>query len=200
MEEHMGYVETSQTFLCSDVVGFTAMTERLGDLRALEVMNRANRNIRSRALRFDGVEWELRGDGFLFTFPTPRQALLAGIAIHEVLQTGDDAVSGQSVAVRIAMHCGPAYCSEQRLFGHNVILAFRLLNYAARNSIVVSDDARIPLEREWRSCFSRRSKVRPKGFSHKVAFSTVNIRVGEHSERVIPLPVRQTPESMRLST
>lgn len=163
----------NQTFLCSDVVGFTNMTERLGDLQALAVMTKANREIRSRALLYDGVEWELRGDGFLFTFPDPRKALLSAIAIQRLLKASRSGRPEPNVRVRIAIHAGPAYFSEHRLFGQNLILAFRLMDYADTNGIVVSEEVRCMLASEWAGHFSRRVKITPKGFSRKVNYSSV---------------------------
>ncbi len=59
------------TLLFSDVVDFTGLTRRLGDVAAHRVMQGHNHMIRAEVARWGGREVERLGDGFLLAFPPP---------------------------------------------------------------------------------------------------------------------------------
>ena len=54
----------------TDMAGYTAMTERLGDRAALGVVRAHNEIVRREVEAHGGFEVELRGDGFLVAFPS----------------------------------------------------------------------------------------------------------------------------------
>src|SRR5262249_49153372 len=60
------------TLLFSDVEGFGAMTERLGDLKAHEIMREHNEIVRGEIAAHGGSEVELLGDGFVLAFSSAR--------------------------------------------------------------------------------------------------------------------------------
>ncbi len=68
-----------QTLLCSDVVGFTRLTESLGDWRAWSSMERMNRRIRRAAGQYGGK------NGYLY----PREQIAAHHGKIDY-QRGDD--------------------------------------------------------------------------------------------------------------
>ena len=174
-----------QTLLCSDVVGFTRLTERLGDRRAWLLMERINQRIRTVAGHYAGIERELRGDGFVFTFPHPHAALLAAIAIQRELRNTPGTVCDEAVCLRIALHCGSVLMSSGRLFGRELILAFRLATYARGNQILVSEPARERLAGVWHGAYSPRTTVRPLGFSTEVTYSLV--RWETNPQKLLPV-------------
>jgi class 3 adenylate cyclase len=94
------------TLLFSDMEGFSAMTERLGDLRAREVIRRHNAIVRRELEANTGYEVELQGDGFLLAFASARKALHCAIAIQRAL-----AADGRAPTSRSA--CGSA-CTRAR--------------------------------------------------------------------------------------
>ncbi len=63
------------TIAFSDMEGFSAMTERLGDRKAHAVIKSHNAIVRGALKAQAGQEVELQGDGFLLAFPSPAQAL-----------------------------------------------------------------------------------------------------------------------------
>ncbi|MGH7899136.1 MAG: adenylate/guanylate cyclase domain-containing protein, partial [Candidatus Binatia bacterium] len=70
------------TILFSDVEGFSAMTERLGDERAHELMRQHNRIIREQIQAHGGFEVGAEGDGFMIAFSSARRGLRCAVAIQ----------------------------------------------------------------------------------------------------------------------
>ena len=63
------------TILFSDIEGSTAMTERLGDQRWLELLRSHNDIVRQRVAAHEGFEVKSEGDGFMLAFQSARKAL-----------------------------------------------------------------------------------------------------------------------------
>jgi class 3 adenylate cyclase len=126
------------TLMFSDMEGFTAMTERLGDLRAREVIRNHNAIVREQLAKHGGYEVELRGDGFLLAFGSAHEALLCAIAIQSALADYNQAHAEEPIRVRIGLHTGEVLKDASRFFGKTVILAARVAAQAAGGEILVS--------------------------------------------------------------
>jgi class 3 adenylate cyclase len=114
------------TLLFTDIVGSTAIAERLGDTAWRELLGRHDRAVRDVLDRFRGREVTTTGDGFLAIFDAPGRAIRAASAIRERssslgleiragIHTGEVELVGSDVqglavheAARIAAHAGPA--------------------------------------------------------------------------------------------
>jgi class 3 adenylate cyclase len=131
------------TLLFSDMEGFTVMTERLGDLRAREVIRRHNKVVREQLAAHGGYEVELQGDGFLLAFGSARQALLCAI---EIQRTFARQAAGSSedvpIRVRIGVHTGEALKDADKFFGRSVILTARIADQASGGEIMASNIVR----------------------------------------------------------
>jgi len=123
------------TLMFSDIEGFTRMTERLGDLRAHEVIKEHNRIVRECTAGHGGHEVELRGDGFLLAFPSARRAVHCAIELQRALthREGD-----LEIRVRIGLHTGEVLREAETVFGKTVIQAFRVADLAAGGEILTS--------------------------------------------------------------
>jgi class 3 adenylate cyclase len=126
------------TLLFSDMEGFSAMTERLGDLRAREVIRRHNRIVRQQLAAHGGYEVELQGDGFLLAFGSARQGLHCAIGIQRALDADAGAHADEPIRVRIGVHTGEALRDADKFFGKTVILSARIAAQAAGGEILVS--------------------------------------------------------------
>jgi class 3 adenylate cyclase len=126
------------TLLFSDMEGFTAMTERLGDLAARKVIAQHNRIVRAQLAAHGGFEVELQGDGFLLAFPSARRGLRCAIAIQRDLAAYSAAHPEQPIRVRIGLHTGEALREADKFFGKTVILAARIAAQATGGEILVS--------------------------------------------------------------
>src|SRR3954471_172443 len=114
------------TVLFSDIEGFTAMNDRLGDHQAFEVLKAHNQVVRDQVDAFGGFEVKSQGDGFMVAFSSARQAVLCAIAIQKALA----AHGGEPVRVRMGLHTGEAIKDADDFFGRNVIFAARIADQA----------------------------------------------------------------------
>jgi class 3 adenylate cyclase len=126
------------TVMFSDMEGFTAMTERLGDRRAHEVVRVHNGIVRDQLRAHGGYEVELQGDGFLLAFSSARRALDCGIAIQRELAACNRDPSDEPIRVRMGLHTGEVIRDADKFFGRSVILAARIASQAAAEEILVS--------------------------------------------------------------
>jgi class 3 adenylate cyclase len=126
------------TLMFSDMEGFTAMTERLGDLAAREVIRAHNAIVREQLAAHEGYEVELQGDGFLLAFPSARRALLCAVAIQRAFAAYSEAHPEEPIRVRIGLHTGEVLRDADRFFGKTVILAARIAAQARGGEILAS--------------------------------------------------------------
>ena len=126
------------TLLFSDMEGFTSMTDRLGDLRAREVIREHNRIVREQLASHGGYEVELQGDGFLLAFGSARQGLLCAIAIQRAFADHGRLDPAEPIRVRIGVHTGEALRDSDKFFGKTVILAARIAAEAGGGEILAS--------------------------------------------------------------
>jgi class 3 adenylate cyclase len=126
------------TLMFSDMEGFTRMTERLGDLRAREVIRNHNRIVREQLAAQGGYEVELQGDGFLLAFGSARRALLCAIGIQRAMTAHSAAHPEEPLRVRIGLHTGEALREADKFFGRTVILAARIAAQAQGGEILAS--------------------------------------------------------------
>ena len=135
---HHAAPDGTVTLLFSDMEGFTSMTERLGDLRAREVIRDHNRIVREQLSAHGGYEVELQGDGFLLAFGSARQGLLCAVAIQSAFAEHSERNPGEPIRVRIGVHTGEALRDADKFFGKTVILAARIAAEARGGEILAS--------------------------------------------------------------
>ena len=134
---HHAAPDGTVTLMFSDMEGFTAMTERLGDLQAREVIREHNRVVREQLAAHGGYEVELQGDGFLLAFGSARRALYCAIAIQRAFAVRN-ASAEEPIHVRIGLHTGEALRDADKFFGKTVIMAARIAGQAKAQQILVS--------------------------------------------------------------
>jgi len=130
------------TLLFSDMQGFTAMTEELGDLKARDVIREHNQIVRTQLAAHGGYEVELQGDGFLLAFSSARQALYCAIEIQRAFAARNLRQSENPIHVRIGVHTGEALKDADKFFGRSVILAARIAAQARGGEILASNIVR----------------------------------------------------------
>jgi class 3 adenylate cyclase len=126
------------TLMFSDMEGFTEMTERLGDLRAREVIREHNAIVRKQLQAHGGYEVELQGDGFLLAFGSARRALACAVAIQRAFDAYDEQPPDEPIRVRIGLHTGEVLKDADKFFGKTVILTSRIAAQAQGGEILVS--------------------------------------------------------------
>ena len=126
------------TILFSDIEGYTAMTERLGDLKAQEVLHRHNEIIRDHIDECDGYEVKSQGDGFMIAFAGAGKAVRCAIGIQRAMMKDAAEHPDSPIRVRIGLHTGEAIKEADDFLGSTVILAARISDQAAGGEILVS--------------------------------------------------------------
>lgn len=126
------------TIVFSDMEGFSAMTERLGDREAHEVIKLHNQVVRKELQRENGKEVELQGDGFLLAFADPAAALRCASGIQRAFARHNAKGQGEPIRVRIGLHTGTPIQEGDRFFGITVILAARIAAQAAGGEVLTS--------------------------------------------------------------
>jgi class 3 adenylate cyclase len=127
------------TILFSDIESSTAMTERLGDERWIEVLRDHNLVFRQRLRAHGGFEVKNQGDGFMLAFPDPVEALRCAIEVQRAFAERGAERPDERVRVRMGLHTGEAIAEEGDFFGRNVILAARIAAQAAGDEVLVSE-------------------------------------------------------------
>ncbi len=130
------------TILFTDVEGSTALLDRIGDQEAGEILRVHEEIVRERIRQTDGREGSFLGDGFLVTFSSPRDALLAATTIQRDLEAHNRAHPEGPVRVRIGVHRGTVTERHGQLFGRDVHAAARVMAEAAGGEILASEAVR----------------------------------------------------------
>lgn len=122
----------------TDIVDSTAMTARLGDQRATEMV-RAHDGIVRRALKDNGGrEVKHTGDGIMASFDNVAPAVACARSIQQAFDAFNLA-SKEKLRVRIGLDAGEPVADSNDLFGTTVQKAARLCQCAQPDAIIVSD-------------------------------------------------------------
>jgi class 3 adenylate cyclase len=127
------------TVLFSDMEGSTALNERLGDLRWLELLRVHHRVIREQVAAHGGYEVKVQGDGFMIAFPSARKAISCALGIQAAIARElNDAADDGPIRVRIGLNTGEAIREESDFYGKNVVVAARIAALARGGEILAS--------------------------------------------------------------
>jgi class 3 adenylate cyclase len=126
------------TILFSDIAGYTPMTERLGDLKAGELLTTHNKLVRSQVAAHGGYEVKAQGDGFMVAFAGAGRAVRCAIAIQQAFAERNSAVPDEPIDVHLGLHTGEAVRQGDDFLGRTVIMASRITAQARAGEILVS--------------------------------------------------------------
>jgi len=157
---------TFRTILFTDVEESTALTQRLGDAKAREVLREHERTEREALRAHGGSEIKAMGDGFMASFSSATRALECAIAMQRTFAAHNE-LAEEPIRVRIGLNAGEPIAEAEDLFGTAVNLAARIVAQAAGGEIMASDVVR-QLVAGKRFFFSGRGEVTLRGFEHPV--------------------------------
>ena len=120
-----------QTILFTDLESSTALTQRVGDEAAQEVLRGHNTAVRGALDANGGREVKHTGDGIMAAFPSAVAAVQAAISIQRELMDGE-------VRVRVGINAGEPIAEDDDLFGTAVQLAARITDRAEPGQVLVS--------------------------------------------------------------
>ncbi len=133
-----GLPDGTVTIMFSDIEGFTSVTERLGDRRAMAILREHNDIIRQRVAGCGGHEIKAQGDGFMIAFSGASRALQCAIGIQSDFTARNRSQPDVPIQVRLGLHSGEAVRDGGDFMGGAVILAARITQQAEGGEILVS--------------------------------------------------------------
>jgi class 3 adenylate cyclase len=153
------------TVMFSDIEGFTSITERLGDRRAMEILREHNFIIRRRVSASAGHEIKAQGDGFMSAFSGATHALECAVGIQQDFATRNHSQPDVPIRVRLGLHSGEAIRDGNDFLGGSVILAARIAQQARGGEILVSSVLKELCDLSGEYQFKDGRDVRLKGLS-----------------------------------
>jgi class 3 adenylate cyclase len=163
-----------RTILFTDVEGSTALTQRLGDAKAREVLRTHEQIVREALRVHGGSDVKTLGDGFMASFPSAMRAVECAIAMQQAFAEHNESAE-EPIRVRIGLNAGEPIREEQDLFGTVVIMAARITAKAEGGEILASDVVR-QLVAGKGFLFSDRGEVALRGFEDPVRLYEVRWR------------------------
>jgi adenylate cyclase len=127
----------------ADMVGFTMLSQHLGDDELAAVVARFEELAHDTVVALGGRVVKMIGDEVMFVVPTANGAAQIGLSLAEAY-AGDDLLSD----VRVALAVGPVLVQDGDYYGPVVNLASRLVNVAHPGTVLVSDEFRDALDTE----------------------------------------------------
>ncbi|CAN7152901.1 nickel-binding protein [Pararhizobium sp. LjRoot238] len=151
-----------RAILFTDIVGSTAMTSRLGDRMATELVRAHDSIVRRCVGHASGREVKHTGDGIMATFASTAAAVDCARAIQQEFKRYNCG-NAEPIHIRIGLDCGEPIEDSHDLFGSTVQLAARLCAVASGDQILVSEN----IFREYgpADLFAHATRRRLKGFS-----------------------------------
>jgi class 3 adenylate cyclase len=126
------------TILFTDLAASTALTQRLGDAQAQDLLRAHNAIVREALQAHGGHEIKHTGDGIMASFPTASGALDCAVAIQRAVAGQDDG----NLQVHVGLNAVEPVAEDADLFGTAVQLARRICDEAAAGEILVSNVVR----------------------------------------------------------
>lgn len=141
-----------------DLAGYTRLTEERGDSRAVEIADELDRVVRRTSGTHLGTPVKWLGDGVMFHFAKPGNAVQAALAmVDEIGQIG-------LPPGHVGIHAGPVLFQAGDYYGQTVNLASRISDYARPGEVLVSESV-VEHSGEAFATFSDVGEVELKGVS-----------------------------------
>jgi adenylate cyclase len=117
-----------------DITGYTRLTEERGDEAAAELAARLAALVRRFSQEHGGQPVKWLGDGVMFYFGDPGNAVLAALDMVE-------GVAAHALPpARVGIHVGPVVFQEGDYFGRTVNIAARIAEYARPGEVLVTQE------------------------------------------------------------
>ncbi len=158
--------EDIHTILFTDVEGSTALTQRLGDAKARDLLRKHERMVREVLKAHGGSEVKTMGDGFMASFSSATKALECAIAMQRAFAQHNQNAD-EPIIVRVGLNAGEPIAEEDDLFGTAVNEAARITAAAKGGEILVSNVVR-ELAKGKDFLFADRGEANLKGFDEPV--------------------------------
>jgi class 3 adenylate cyclase len=156
-----------RTIMCTDLKESTAMTVRLGDAKAMQLLHIHNDLTRNALMVHDGREVRHTGDGIISSFTSAAKAVECAIAIQKAFSAHNERHPDGAMYVRIGLSAGEPVEEDNSLFGTTVILSVRICAYAQPSQIMVAQVVKDTCQGSGLE-FSELGEATLKGFSQPI--------------------------------
>lgn len=173
------------TIMFTDIVGSTALLERLGDQAGTELLRRHFGILRRALTAHGGREVKALGDGLMVVFADPAAATACAAAMQRGIVRHNLTGSATALGLRIGLHSGEALQDSGDYFGIPVVIAKRLCDLCAAGQVMVSSAVRDLAEAE-KGRFDEIGALQLKGISAPVR--AASMRWTESALRIVPDP------------
>lgn len=129
------------TILVTDLVGSTAMFDRLGDEKGERLLRAHLGELRALVRAFGGVEVKSTGDGIMAAFPAAWLATECAVAMQRSLHLRNEDAD-EPLHIRIGLHSGDTTADRHDYYGIAVAVAARLCDRAEPDGILISSVTR----------------------------------------------------------
>lgn len=167
------YDSAVRTFLFTDIVGSTDLTQLVGDAKAIAIIRKHNKIVRDNIILNNGKEVKHTGDGIMACFISAFNAVNCAREIQKNLKTHRDENPGDPLYVRIGLNTGEPVTEGGDFFGVAVQMASRICNKAESNQVLVSNIVKELCMGKMLD-FVDRGQVELKGFSSPVVVYEVD--------------------------
>jgi class 3 adenylate cyclase/pimeloyl-ACP methyl ester carboxylesterase len=131
-----------RTIMFTDIEGSTALTQRLGDSGAQELVRLHNAIVNDALASNQGTLVKHTGDGMMASFLTASAGVECAVAIQRAFEEHNRANPGEQVHVRIGLNAGEPVFEGEDLFGTAVQLARRVCDFGEPGQILIPEGVR----------------------------------------------------------
>jgi class 3 adenylate cyclase len=131
-----------RTVLFTDIVDSTLLTQRLGDVAAMDLVHAHDYIVRSALEETGGSEVKHTGDGIMASFESVEGAIATAVKVQRRMETYRQGADHHPLSVRIGISAGEPVTEHNDLFGSAVQLAARACAKADPACIYVSEEVR----------------------------------------------------------
>jgi class 3 adenylate cyclase len=159
------------TFLFTDVVGSSEITERVGDERWIDILRAHNAIVRAELSAHQASWSKSLGDGFMAAFPSATKALKCAISIQRDFAEYNDDHPEEPLFLKFGLHTGTAVLEADDFYGGAVNIAARITGEAKGGEILVSTrlkEIAVIAEGPGEFSFDAEREVRLRGVSEPV--------------------------------
>jgi class 3 adenylate cyclase len=161
-----------RTVMFTDLKDSTAITNRLGDLKAMELLRVHDAIIKGALDAYHGREIKHTGDGLMLSFCHAPDAVGCAVAIQRSFANYNAAKPEVELHVRIGLAAGEPVTAGHDLFGSTVQRAARLCAHAQPGQSLIDSTVQEQCT-AWHDSLTPGGTVMLKGFEEPVTFFAV---------------------------
>ncbi len=164
-----------RAIMFTDLMDSTAMTIRLGEMKAMHLLRVHNTFVRTALHAHSGREVKHLGDGVMAAFTSATKAIDCAIAMQNTFASYNAEGGETPLRIRIGLNAGEPVAEDNDLFGATVQLGARICAHAKPDQILA---AAVVVE-EYpgaKSLFTQMTMMTPKGFDQPVEVYDVHWR------------------------